>query len=84
VTRTADGLQIADDGPGIAAEDLPFVFERYYRGRLSDTPGQPRSERGLGLAIAKHAAEVNGWKLSADSTQRGTCFSLVFHAHPAI
>ena len=77
VRRTPDGLQIADDGPGIAAVDLPFVFERYYRGRLTDTPGHSQSDRGLGLAIAKQSAEVNGWRLSVESASAsGTCFSL--------
>ncbi len=77
VRRFGEGLTIADDGPGIAAADLPFVFERYYHGRLADTPGQETSERGLGLAIAKQSAEVNGWRLSVQSTpDSGTCFSL--------
>jgi signal transduction histidine kinase len=77
VRRNSDGLTIADNGPGIAAADLPFVFERYFRGRLKDAPGQEASERGLGLAIAKQSAEVNGWRLSVESTpESGTCFSL--------
>lgn len=41
-------LCIADDGVGIPAEDLPFVFERFYKGRASGESGS-----GLGLAIAK-------------------------------
>lgn len=77
VRRSGEGLTIADDGPGITAADLPFVFERYFRGRLADTPGQKASDRGLGLAIAKQSAEVNGWRLSVESTPgSGTCFSL--------
>jgi signal transduction histidine kinase len=77
VRRTEDGLQITDDGPGIAPADLPFVFERYFRGRLNDSPGQTRSDRGVGLTIAKQSAEVNGWRLSVESTpEAGTCFSL--------
>ena len=77
VRRNSDGLTIADNGPGIAAADLPFVFERYFRGRLNDAPGQEASDRGLGLAIAKQSAEVNGWRLSVESTpESGTCFSL--------
>lgn len=77
VRRTAEGLQVADDGPGIAPHDLPFVFERYFRGRLIDSPGQATSDRGLGLAIAKQSAEVNGWRLTVESTpQAGTLFSL--------
>lgn len=77
VRRYAEGLTIADNGPGIAAADLPFVFERFYRGRLADAPGHEASDRGLGLAIAKQSAEVNGWRLSVESTpDLGTCFSL--------
>ena len=73
----SEGLTVADDGPGIAAADLPFVFERYFRGRLNDAPGHEVSERGLGLAIAKQSAEVNGWRLSVESApDAGTCFSL--------
>ena len=84
VRRHGEGLTIADDGPGIAAADLPFVFERYYRGRLADTPGQEASVRGLGLAIAKQSAEVNGWRLSVESTpESGTCFSLNLSASAA-
>ena len=77
VRRSSTGLTVADNGPGIAAADLPFVFERYFRGRLKDAPGQEASERGLGLAIAKQSAEVNGWRLSVESKpESGTCFSL--------
>jgi signal transduction histidine kinase len=84
VRRTEDGLQITDDGPGIAPADLPFVFERYFRGRLTDSPEQTKSDRGLGLAIAKQSAEVNGWRLSVESTpEAGTCFSLGLTAAPA-
>ena len=78
VRLTADGVEVADDGPGIAANDLPFVFDRYYRARLADAPEQAqRDERGLGLAIARQVADLNGWKLSARSeVGRGTCFVL--------
>jgi signal transduction histidine kinase len=62
-----EGIEVADDGPGIAAADLPFVFERYYRGRLVDSPGADPQERGLGLAIARQMADLNGWTLRAIS-----------------
>ena len=85
VRRQGEGLTIADDGPGIAAADLPFVFERYYRGRLADTPGQEASDRGLGLAIAKQSAEVNGWRLTVESTpESGTRFSLNLSSSAAV
>ena len=75
-------LVVADDGPGIAAEDRAFVFERYYRGRLADAPGAPADpggdyRRGLGLAIARELAVANGWQLDvAPSVPRGTQFRL--------
>jgi len=78
VRLTPDGVEVADDGPGIAASDLPFVFDRYYRARLADSPEQAQSgERGLGLAIARQVADLNGWRLSAKSEAgRGTSFVL--------
>ena len=78
VRLTERGLEVMDDGPGIAASDLPFVFDRYYRARLSDAPEQAGSgDRGLGLAIARQVADLNGWTLSARSAPgRGTSFVL--------
>lgn len=68
IVRYADGaIEVADDGRGIAPEDLPFVFDRYYRGRMLDTAGaEPDGERGLGLAIARQVADLNGWQLAVD------------------
>ena len=68
VVRYADGaIEVVDDGPGIAAEDMPFVFDRYYRGRMLDTAAAaPDGERGLGLAIARQVADLNGWQLAAE------------------
>jgi signal transduction histidine kinase len=66
--RYVDGaIEVADDGPGIAPEDLPFVFDRYYRGRMLDTAeAAPDGERGLGLAIARQVADLNGWQLAVE------------------
>ena len=47
-------LEVADDGPGIPAEERPRVFDRFYRGAGTDVPGT-----GLGLAIAKQVAELH-------------------------
>nr|WP_230584636.1 HAMP domain-containing sensor histidine kinase [Bordetella hinzii] len=57
-------LVLADDGRGIAPEELPFVFQRYYSSRLRDTGGKPNDSdlpRGLGLAIAKQVCDMQGW-----------------------
>ncbi|GAP35216.1 sensor histidine kinase [Piscinibacter sakaiensis] len=77
-------LVIEDDGQGIPRDELPFVFERYYRGRLNDTGGRPADggdQRGLGLAIARRAAEQRGWSLGVGPREpQGTRFVLRFGA----
>jgi signal transduction histidine kinase len=78
VTHTERGIEIADDGVGIAPQDLPLVFDRYYRGRRVDAPEQAgNGHRGLGLAIARQIADLNGWQLAIESTPgQGTRFIL--------
>jgi len=82
-------LALADDGPGIPARDLPFVFERYYSGRLRDSPAPGSAvaaaasgQRGLGLAIAKRMCDIQGWRLTVSSRteepRQGTRFLLRF------
>ncbi len=51
-------LAVADDGPGIALPDRPWVFERFWRGQGQDMPGS-----GLGLAIVARAAERLGGRV---------------------
>ena len=78
-------LLISDDGPGISPEDLPFVFERYHRGRLTDQIDEKEygtGEHGLGLAIARRVCEQQGWQINVNSNtsgaQRGTRFCVAF------
>jgi two-component system sensor histidine kinase MprB len=60
--RVRDGcLQVRDHGPGIAAEDLPRVFDRFYRS--SSARGLPGS--GLGLAIVRQVAEMHDGSVHA-------------------
>jgi PAS domain S-box-containing protein len=65
---TANGrvvCSVTDDGPGIPAEDLPFIFERFYRvdkGRAVEKGGT-----GLGLSIVKHIVKMHGGSVEADS-----------------
>jgi two-component system, OmpR family, sensor histidine kinase MprB len=54
-------LEVRDHGPGIATEDLPRVFDRFYR--APDTRGRPGS--GLGLAIVRQMAETHGGAVHA-------------------
>jgi two-component system phosphate regulon sensor histidine kinase PhoR len=79
----ADGaaeLSVSDDGPGIAAEHLPRLTERFYRvdrGRSRESGGT-----GLGLAIVKHALERHQAELQISSEiGHGSTFSAHFPAH---
>jgi two-component system sensor histidine kinase MprB len=60
-------LTVRDRGPGIAAEDLPFVFDRFYR--APGTRGRPGS--GLGLAIVRQVAEAHGGSAEAGEALGG-------------
>jgi two-component system sensor histidine kinase BaeS len=69
-------LTVQDNGAGIAAEALPHIFERFYRGDPSRQ--QQNGESGLGLAIAKSIVEAHGGKISAQSTfGEGTTFTIL-------
>jgi signal transduction histidine kinase len=70
-------LSIRDTGVGIAPDDLPHVFERFYRG----DPSRSRKSggAGLGLAIAKSIAEEAGYQLRIESELgRGTTVTVEF------
>ncbi|AXE29549.1 sensor histidine kinase [Chromobacterium phragmitis] len=51
-------LAVTDDGPGIAVEDKPHLFERFYRGKATSAPGS-----GLGLAIVWQAVRAQGGRI---------------------
>ncbi len=62
-------LEVTDTGPGIAAEHLPRLFERFYRADSSRTRATGGS--GLGLAITKHLVEAHGGRIDVASTVGG-------------
>ena len=75
-------VQVADTGPGIAPDDLPHVFERFYRGDKS------RSQRGggagLGLAISRQLVLAHGGQIAVVSPPgQGTTFTVTLPATPA-
>jgi two-component system, OmpR family, sensor histidine kinase MprB len=65
--RDGAELTVRDHGPGIAAEDLPHVFDRFYRG--AEARGRPGS--GLGLAIVRQVVEQHGGSILAETAPGG-------------
>lgn len=82
---TADGfgiVEVADEGPGIAAEDLDRIFERFFR--TGQTRSGPSGGAGLGLAIVTAIADAHGGDISATSVVgSGTTFRLRLPAKAA-
>ncbi len=73
-------VQVSDTGSGIAPEDLPRIFERFYKAdRARNQPGARTSGSGgtgLGLAVVKHTVEVHGGTVAVESELgRGSTFS---------
>ncbi|MBM7645333.1 two-component system sensor histidine kinase ResE [Scopulibacillus daqui] len=67
-------VRVTDTGSGIAQEDLPFVFERFYKADKARTRG--KSGTGLGLAIAKSIVEAHHGKIMVNSkVGEGTTFT---------
>lgn len=70
-------IAVADTGPGIAAEELPTIFDKYHRARTV----QSCEGAGLGLFIAKTFVEAHGGRIAVDSTLGvGSCFSVFLPA----
>lgn len=68
-------LRVTDDGPGIAAEDLPHVFERLYVS--ARVPARKEAGSGLGLAIVKELVEAMGGRVAVTgAVPHGTSFSV--------
>ena len=80
VTQQSVSLRISDDGPGIQAEIMPRLFEKFVHGR-----GKPGGT-GLGLAIAKGIIEAHGGSITAESPVadgRGARITLMFLREPS-
>ncbi len=66
---------VRDEGPGIASEHLPRIFERFYR--VDKARSREQGGTGLGLAIVKHIALAHGGKVSVESSiGKGSTFRL--------
>ncbi|ABG03164.1 periplasmic sensor signal transduction histidine kinase [Rubrobacter xylanophilus DSM 9941] len=74
-------IEVSDDGPGIPEEELPRIFERFYR--VDKTRARRLGGAGLGLPIAKTIAEAHGGTLEARSRPgEGTTMTLRLPAAP--
>ena len=60
-------VEVSDTGEGIAREDLPYVFDRSFRGERSRASGGDDSGAGLGLAIARGLIEAHGGEIGVES-----------------
>lgn len=72
-----------DSGSGIPEEDLPFIFERFYKADKARTRG--RAGTGLGLAIVKNIVEAHNGSITVHSRiDKGTTFSFIFRQNGKI
>jgi signal transduction histidine kinase len=79
VSVDADHLCVRDEGPGIAASELPKLFTRFWRGPMRRNEGA-----GLGLSICEEIAAAHKWKLAARSTGHEAEFILIFRVNTAM
>lgn len=76
-------ITVTDTGSGIPAEDLPFIFDRFWRGdRARQKDGQ--GSTGLGLAITRQLVQAHGGRIAVESRPgEGTVFTIDLPAGPA-
>lgn len=80
LSLTEAALRIQDQGPGIAQEDIPYIFERFYRGDKSRT--RLTGGAGIGLSLVKAIAQAHGATVQVESSSAsGTCMLVIFPVH---
>lgn len=71
-------LSVKDQGPGIAEEHIPRLFERFYR--IDKSRSRRIGGTGLGLAIVKHIVNIHdGEVVVTNNGGKGACFSIILH-----
>jgi len=72
ISAAGGTVEVSDDGPGIPADDLPYIFDRFYRSaRARALPGS-----GLGLAIVRRIADMHNGTVEAIPLQQGVKFRI--------
>lgn len=78
--KDAVKVAVADTGPGIPPQDLPYIFERFYR--VDKSRSRATGGSGLGLTIARRLVEAHGGELTAESVPgKGSVFTVVLPAY---
>jgi len=78
--RQRAAVAISDTGIGIPPEDLPYIFERFYR--VDKARSRAEGSSGLGLSICQHIAEVHGGKIDVESQPgKGSTFTVWLPSH---
>ncbi|HEO7970414.1 sensor histidine kinase [Streptococcus agalactiae] len=73
ISYTNQKLTISNDGPAISKEDLPYIFDRFYKGHGSQT--------GIGLAMTKEIIKQHHGNIIAESDSTSTTFTIYFNCH---
>ncbi len=76
-------FEVADTGPGIAADDVPHIFDRFYR--ATHARDRERGGSGLGLSIVLRLVEAHGGTITVDSVMgQGSVFRVLLPAAPTV
>ena len=67
---------VEDNGPGIPAEDLPFVFDHFYR--VDPSRDRRSGGTGIGLAIVKQLVEIHGGQVTVESKVGAGCLFCIY------
>lgn len=80
ITGDYNTLSISDNGIGIAKENLPYIFDKFYR--VTEGDKYEVGGYGLGLYYVKQIVEMQGWSISVTSEEgKGTTFTIKFGNH---